>query len=969
MLTRYFSYFLASCFFSLGAFLISKDAFSSEDLFYKSVEDIDIISAQKTPQVQRGTVGSMPATVPYIPDLSNIELDAILKRFDSQKGRFQADIIFPEAYPYSAIGRLFSVKKNKQRTGFLVGPCHALSFFDTVDVVKDSEISDEDWSFQMPLHKTYFKQKPARILDAFFIEEESRDTNAVITLLILDQPLGLLGGWLPIAQAPKKCLEKRVAELAGYLSCDNFSALEHAKMVTSYGQLEYLDKGDISYSMDTEPGQGGSPILVSLEGEKGFYAVGLHVWANETYNNGFHIIDVFFDGICSFLQKTFLAFSANNFHPLSKKTFFLENSNYFVFSLKENKKPDNLKKSKLIKLRGYEDVVLKGNSSFHKSIYSNESVILSPFYPGKNKPITKEESWKSIQMFCEKPITEGMPEILLPTALDGHSRVGLLRMVFEACDNTGDVASFTFNSTGVLVGPCHVLTCAHNLYDPGLRGVYPMKSAVSGFFCLSDDNKASLYSVIAISLPDSWTNSLTDKKENDFGLAILDKNVGNTFGWMGLASLKNSSIFQQNSYLGRMGYHDSVTLGNFGLKTRRLPLSVKAKGISRLDYTIATYGGQSGSPLYLNNLENFFGEYVIGLHTRHRENSGTALRLTPDVFLWITGNISMNYTTDETDQVSPFDVRKSHSLPLTDANETKEPVWDRNRSPLTPHEESLYCKFLSSSVYRSFKGEGESLYTVGRFFAHLNLRDLTLSNKEEIAFYFYRLGSDVGHKDSQYEAGRHLRKLDQNNPDSFRLFYESSDIVASSTYQVAKSYFFGWGVQHDLKEAYRYFMAAHQKGYEKAAYYLGLFHYEGLPPLEEKNPEKAVMFFSKLSNTHCGAQFMLGLSYEDYNPDKALSYYTSYSSEHVDPESLYRKGLLLEKKGDTDSSRDYKALAKKEYLRAAYRGHSSALKKLKDLDEGDAVKNTDPESLENDIYNPFLKKTDLSQTSSRCSIF
>jgi V8-like Glu-specific endopeptidase len=121
---------------------------------------------------------------------------------------------------------------------------------------------------------------------------------------------------------------------------------------------------------------------------------------------------------------------------------------------------------------------------------------------------------------------------------------------------------------------------------------------------------------------DAW---IEDREAScDYGAILLDTDLGRHTGSFKVASLSNAELRSQPVNLA--GYPldlDSATRLYYHARV------ISTVGATRLFYDIDTFGGQSGSPLWLD-LEHD-GPIVVGLHTTGSATTNSGTRITSEV--------------------------------------------------------------------------------------------------------------------------------------------------------------------------------------------------------------------------------------------------------------------------------------------------------------------------------------------------
>lgn len=187
----------------------------------------------------------------------------------------------------------------------------------------------------------------------------------------------------------------------------------------------------------------------------------------------------------------------------------------------------------------------------------------------------------------------------------------------------------TYIGSGTLVGPKHVLTAGHCLYDHDSRDPSkstPIKSASFYPGLSGTDVPWSAQGATMVVHP-RYKNARMpgEQQESDIGIIILDRPLGTKLGYFGTREFADTdSIVHITGYPGDKG--ENKTRGR-EMYTMNGPITVKKP--NRVFYDIDTYGGQSGSGAYTWSEERKEGTCVAvhayGPSGGERYNSGTRL--------------------------------------------------------------------------------------------------------------------------------------------------------------------------------------------------------------------------------------------------------------------------------------------------------------------------------------------------------
>lgn len=385
-------------------------------------------------------------------------------------------------------------------------------------------------------------------------------------------------------------------------------------------------------------------------------------------------------------------------------------------------------------------------------------------------PRAPKKAWpESVLVYGRNPQGLGLEKILkkIVPGQDGRSRVSKTTEL-PHCIHSQLTMLFSKNEcggSGSIVGPHHVLTCGHNVYDPETKtwadsiSVYPALNGKSAPF--------GELKVVKVYTFADWT----EKGDTNFDIAllILNRSIGKYTGWGGIISTPDSILTTQRVHI--TGYPGDKNCNEMWTMEH----TMKTLLFERFEYEIDTYRGQSGSAIWF---KKFGLPIIIGVHTNGIENVinwGTRIshqKFTKFVIHVISETRKINKPPHPR-QITPF-----AAVPAKPAGAP--PGEDEYRKALaTEHKfENWHAKYL---LYKSAaeKGYPPAMGKLGDCYFGFGEGGVEKNGPEAIRWY--RLGVEQGDPHSEFRLGT--------------------------------CYFHGAQVTRDFDEGARLMVSAVQKGY------------------------------------------------------------------------------------------------------------------------------------------------------------
>lgn len=367
-------------------------------------------------------------------------------------------------------------------------------------------------------------------------------------------------------------------------------------------------------------------------------------------------------------------------------------------------------------------------------------------------------------------------------------------------------ASGNYGGSGILVGPHHILTAAHNVYSNDTK-----EWAQDISVCLGLNGKAAPFGTLKVVKAHTfkqWVNE--HNKSFDIALLVLDRSIGSEIGWSGLLSLDDESLLKEEVHV--TGYP-----GDKGF-TKMMTMSQKLKSVEpeQFYYDIDTYGGQSGSGIWINK---WGMPYTIGIHTLgegilNTGNSGVRLshHKFEKIIRWISKSLLLPQSSppEEPGKTGWFKLPKMTFVTdlFSQLSIFKTVNWDKYAAEqgFATAQFNLGVKYANGEGVRKDDKEDVKWYTMaanqGHASAQSNLgvmytngRGVTKDDKEAIKWY--KLSAKQGDADAQfslgemYNKGKGVPKDDMEAVKWYKLSAEQGDADAQALFNTGGQYC-GW---------------------------------------------------------------------------------------------------------------------------------------------------------------------------------
>jgi TPR repeat protein/V8-like Glu-specific endopeptidase len=466
-----------------------------------------------------------------------------------------------------------------------------------------------------------------------------------------------------------------------------------------------------------------------------------------------------------------------------------------------------------------------------------------------------------------------------------------------------------YGGSGILVGPQHILTAGHNIYDyedkTGWAQRIIARLALNDKLAPYGESRANRIYTFK-----GWTHQ--GNKAYDMALLVLDKPIGYNIGWCGLLSSTSQDLQTHKVHI--TGYP-----GDKGFK-QMWSMSGYLKGVhaEELEYKIDTFGEQSGSGIWLNK---WGYPYVVGIHTLGGGDRNSGVRLSyvklKQVIEWIKQTSKLK----ELIPIEPTPIRpipKDEPRPSFSKEVIDDLVMQARNGDFNAlkkllegsHVNHPYVQFRLGKMYEEGGGVTQNL---------------------KQAFALYEQSSQQGNIEAQFRLGcmyYHGYGIAKDFNNAFKWYQEAANQeLVEAQNNLGYMYQNGLGVRKDDANAIKWYRRAANRGFAAAQYNLGYIYQNGCGI--EKDDIKAFKWYQKAAEQGVpGAQYRLGCMYQNSygvrkDHVKALEWYQKAAEQGL-KEAQYRLGCMYQngyevRKDDAKALEWYQKAAEQGLPEAQYR--------------------------------------------------
>ncbi|OJX14198.1 MAG: hypothetical protein BGO77_00460 [Caedibacter sp. 37-49] len=195
-----------------------------------------------------------------------------------------------DTWPYSIHGHLILTFDNGESyigSGVLIGPHHVLTAGHNIYSHKPGEGWASNVIFVPAQNEELkpFGQAQGTILLSLNKWVLNKDKSYDMGMIILDQSIGYRTGWSGIISISNNIIQNQKIHVTGYPGDKGQSHFKGTQMWTMDHTVKSHTDEEISYDIDTYPGQSGSAVWTELKDIRGQPVIAIHAYGESIYSN------------------------------------------------------------------------------------------------------------------------------------------------------------------------------------------------------------------------------------------------------------------------------------------------------------------------------------------------------------------------------------------------------------------------------------------------------------------------------------------------------------------------------------------------------------------------------------------------------------------------------------------------------------------------------------------------------------